>query len=781
LTPIIVYLVSLTDFRIFPKLKLNKLKYIVLLILVARFGNSQNLYYPKSSYKDFETLKKTIPELAKTVIKFYKDDDSSVYYNNLFRYQLAAKEFDSTIRTIKAYRRYEFNLDSLNAKGIASQFELFALTQLRCKSGSSSFNKLFPNLLKERINNLNERALFELFEYFKQDTIKIISNFYKLINSLDKANDSINIEIARKICWWFNSYNVYAQILPIGKPFIDTLSINQLIVEDSVLIKTRDGKMLSATITRRKHQPNKLPCIMILNIYANKFFDKRKTIEAVCNGYVGVTVNTRGKYLSTDSIIPFEFDGKDAYDAIDWISKQEWCNGSVGMYGGSYLGFTQWAAAKMLHPALKTIVPQAPLIPGIGNTYSGVLIFPSDISRIHFFTDSRFTLNDDFYLDNSWKNLYVKYYSLGIPFNRLDSLNGETNALFQKWIEHPSYDSYWQDMVPYKSDFTKINIPVLSITGHFDGNRKATFYYFHEHYKYNKKANHYIIFGPYDHFEVQNVTNGRKEMDEVARMNIAQLVWDWFDYVFKNKPRPELLKDKINYQVMGANIWKHKSNMKSVSNDSLTFYLSNQILSNQYTLTESLNAKKGYLSQSVDFKDRSDSLARRVVEDFTDSLIGENNSLIYISNTLTKSIEISGEFSLQLNTIINKKDMDLEVNLLELMPDGRYFSLSEATARVSYLKDKSKRNLIKPNTLIKLPKIIGRFTAKKINAGSKLVLAVTVLKNSSVQINYGTGKDVSTESIKDAGEPLQIKWYNDSYIKIPVWRPALSKVEGDKK
>jgi uncharacterized protein len=73
------------------------------------------------------------------------------------------------------------------------------------------------------------------------------------------------------------------------------------------------------------------------------------------------------------------------------------------------------------------------------------------------------------------------------------------------------------------------------------------------------------------------------------------------------------------------------------------------------------------------------------------------------------------------------------------------------------------------------------FISKKIEKGSKLIFTFGVNKSPYSQINYGTGKDVSTESIKDAGEPLQIKWYNDSYIQIPVWRPALSKVEGDKK
>ncbi|MFP3675180.1 CocE/NonD family hydrolase, partial [Bacillus sp. SIMBA_031] len=53
------------------------------------------------------------------------------------------------------------------------------------------------------------------------------------------------------------------------------------------------------------------------------------------------------------------FEIEDVNEVIDWIIKQPWNNGKVGMIGGSYDGFSQWAAVKNLHPALKTIIPTA--------------------------------------------------------------------------------------------------------------------------------------------------------------------------------------------------------------------------------------------------------------------------------------------------------------------------------------------------------------------------------------------------------------------------------------
>jgi len=60
---------------------------------------------------------------------------------------------------------------------------------------------------------------------------------------------------------------------------------------------------------------------------------------------------------------------------------------------------------------------------------------------------------------------------------------------------------------------------------------------------------------------------------------------------------------------------------------------------------------------------------------------------------------------------------------------------------------------------------------KKIKKGSRLVVVNNGLKHPYAQINYGSGKDVSNETVKnDANEPLIIKWFSDSYIKIPIKR-----------
>lgn len=60
--------------------------------------------------------------------------------------------------------------------------------------------------------------------------------------------------------------------------------------------------------------------------------------------------------------------------------------------------------------------------------------------------------------------------------------------------------------------------------------------------------------------------------------------------------------------------------------------------------------------------------------------------------------------------------------------------------------------------------------SRRLSKDSRLLVTLNVNKNPYAQINYGTGKDVSDEDITDAKVPLLIKWYNDSYVKIPIWK-----------
>jgi hypothetical protein len=108
--------------------------------------------------------------------------------------------------------------------------------------------------------------------------------------------------------------------------------------------------------------------------------------------------------------------------------------------------------------------------------------------------------------------------------------------------------------------------------------------------------------------------------------------------------------------------------------------------------------------------------------------------------------------------------------LYEVTPGGQYFELSYFLGCASYAKDPTRRQLLQPGKEEEVPFTETRLVSRQLSKGSRLLVMLDVDKNPFAEINYGTGKDVSRETIADAGEPLQIRWQNDSYICVPVAR-----------
>lgn len=529
------------------------------------------------------------------------------------------------------------------------------------------------------------------------------------------------------------------------------------IIQDSVLIPTTSGFDISAIIVRKKTNTSPLPAILFYTTYHQGSGDAIFGKRSADRDYVGIVAYARGIRTDINNYKPYENETKDIYDIIDWISNQPWCNGSIGMFGGSYTGFSQWATAKNVHPALKTIVPQVAVMPGYDTPMENNVEMNLGLYWSH----------DNVYKKEPLKrSLPFEWFESGIAFKEMDSLAGYKNSVFQKWLQHPNYDNYWQSLVPSHEEYAKLNIPILTTTGYYDGSQIGALRYFKMHNKYNKNANHYFVIGPYDHWGGQRRPAKNLmgyEIDSVANVSMMGLAYDWLDFVLKGKSKPELLKSKVNYQVMGTNEWRHSSSLQEINYDTLTFYLDNK------TLTAQKPKISKFEKQIVDFKDRESENNYYTPEIIFDT-IDVSNGLVFTTEPFQKEFKINGSFTGNLWATINKKDMDISLALYELMPDGRYFFLTRYIGRASFAKDNSKRQLLQPNKRENIPFDNTRFVSKKINKGSRLIILLNINKHPFEIINYGSGKPVSEETIQDAGEPLQINWHNDSYIKIPVWK-----------
>lgn len=575
----------------------------------------------------------------------------------------------------------------------------------------------------------------------------------------------------------YQLYKVYEAVLPVVVPIIAAEQHKRFLIDTDVLVKTPDGATISAIVVRKRGDNQTRPSAFQFSIYAEEKWQVSQAIHAAAHGYIGVIAYTRGKAKSPDEIVPWEYDGQDAHAVIEWISKQKWSDGNVVMYGGSYLGFTQWAAAKYSHPALKTIVPYEAAHPFVGLPVENNIFITPNYQWAFHVTNNK-TLDHSVYSDwQHWNQTYTTLFESGRAFKDIDKVEGTPNPWFQKWLSHPSYDSYYQNMLPYQQDYKNINIPVLSITGYFGASISAA-YFFEQHNKYNANADHTFLIGPYNHGTAQGIPrqyHSNYQLDEVAlEKDTQEITFAWFDHVLFDQPKPRLLKGKINYQLMGSNTWQNASSMAELNQAAITYHLGNNPnVDNHYQLTTTPQNKTDFIAQTVDMSDREtehNATSWQVIQKQLD----EPNGLIFVSEPFALAQELTGSVTGHLALAINKKDVDIGFKFYELKASGETFALARYISRASYANDMSQRQLLSPNQKTIVPIINSTMTSKLIEQGSRLVLVLNVNKNEGAQVNMGTGKDVSDETIADAGTPLEIKWFSDSQINIPLspWKGA---------
>ena len=737
--------------------------FISFLLVFTFAANAQKIAWPKNISVNDNASLKALTGVAKQLISLYKEKDRGTYLENMFRFYEAAEMYRESVAALDAENVI------YNDHGVAGiQFRSYAVTKQAQKFNNKTFAEQYTDTLAAIYNRLQPADKSLASGYFSGDTVQLKASLEQKLAKVS-GKDSITVEEAQSIVRTYNSLTAYRCIKKPALAFFALEDQRSYIIQDSLLIKMKDGASLSAVIVRNRNNTAPQPVILMYNIYAGPN-DLSRCKSAAGRDYVGIVLNTRGKKLSPQEIEPFEHDASDIYEAIDWISKQPWCNGKIGMYGGSYLGFSQWSAVKKMHPALKTIVPQVAVGPGIDYPAHNGIFMTYMLRWIKYVSNNKFTDEADFNDVNKWNNLFDSWYTKGASFRSLDSMESKPNVLFQRWLAHPSYDDYWKSMVPYGKEFADINIPILTTTGYYDDDQRGAFYYFTEHQKQNPKANDYMLIGPWDHGGSQSTAAGELlgyRIDAVANISINETVFQWFDHILKDSAMPARLKDHINYEVSNGNEWRSAPSLKAMRNDSLVFYLSSVKTKEGYKLAGKKPAMVSSIFQEVKYTDRND-----INDDdppIEDSVLRSDERLKFISDPLEKDVYMNGSFETLINATLNKKDLDMDIDLYELQPDGKYFFLSRFWGRASYTADREKRRLLQPGTPQSINCTNSYFISAKLRKGSRIVALVGMNKSPQWQVNYGSGKDVSDETMAADGQiPLEIEWMNSSRIKIPV-------------
>ena len=744
-------------------------------------ARAQTVPLPAGSLTDDDArLGAAMSQLAAELAAAAPPADKAAALDIEFRIQMVRGQDADALMTIAALRALASDA-SPQSRARNIQYEILARARLLQTEGQS-FDEAFRHVFRERAAMLDDRAAALAMRTFEGMLFPAGISLHLPIEERLKASlaavrgrRDIPIVQARDLVSAYQMAEAYRTFTPLIATLVDEDDQRRYWIDKELAVPTPDGATVCATVVRpRKAGP--LPAALEFTIYADPALNFSEARRSASNGYVGVEGLTRGKGCSPDAPVPIEHDGADAAALIDWITSQAWSDGRVGMFGGSYNGFTQWATAKQMPKGLKAIMPSVTFAPGIDSPDEGN-IFDNYFYAWPFYTTTNKTLDAVTYGDQArWSKLNRDWYVSGRPYRDLPKIDSAPNPFFMRWLEHPSYDEFWQKAIPYRAEFKSINIPVLTTTGYYDGGELGALYYLQRHYEFRPDAEHYLVIGPYDHVTGQRGTIsllgdpvGQLDgyaLDDAAQIDIGELRYAWFDYVFKGAPKPAILANRINFEVTGANRWRHVRSLSDMGLARERFYLSPSARGGRHPL--STHAQRGGFLQTLDLADRSDADRISPAPHVLNAQLDVWNGVAYESDRFSRPKEISGLFSGRLVFVTNKKDFDFNISVFEEMPDGHYLSLTYYEARASYAAEREHRRLLKPGRPQVLTFRAGRLMSRVFPPGSKLVVVVTLIKSPTEEINYGTGRDVADESIADAKVPLRVRWLGSSFIDIPV-------------
>jgi len=570
----------------------------------------------------------------------------------------------------------------------------------------------------------------------------------------------------------------------------------------AVKIPMRDKVELNATLYLPKmsdESPPKAPVIFTLTPYISDSYHARAAYFA-SHGYVFALVDVRGRGNSAGEFEAFAHESEDGHDVVEWLAQQPFCDGKVAMWGGSYAGFDQWATAKEFPPHLATIVPVAaphppldyPSYQNVGETY--------DVQWFTF-TSGRAGQQNLFGDQKFWRTKFLDAYKKHIPFKDLDSFVGNPSANFQRILKHPMADAYYDAMVPTIDQFKKITLPILTITGQYDGDELGALTFYRDHIanaSSETRPKHFLIIGPWDHAGTRTPTDevAGIKFGSAAIVDLNDLHRQWYDWTMKNGVRPEFLKDQVAYYLLapgntGANgEWKYADSLETLTANPRTFYLD----------SKNGDANGVFRSGTLTEKKPSEA-ADRCVYDPLDTGRGENvegvepnektagidqrfplsigkDGLVYHTDPLRAETPLIGCPKLSLWISMDTPDTDFEADLYEIQPDGTSIALWSDIRRLRYRESLREAKLVKPGEIVKCDFDPGLFVARRLMKGSRLRLVISSPNSIFWQKNYNSGGVVADETAKDA-RTCHVKMYHDathaSALQLPLREPTASR------
>jgi hypothetical protein len=460
----------------------------------------------------------------------------------------------------------------------------------------------------------------------------------------------------------------------------------------SVPVAMRDGVRLSANVFLASERA-RVPALLVRTPYG-KGADITANYQAfVEHGYAIVVQDVRGRYESEGAFQPLTQEVHDGDDTLNWIARQPWSDGKIGMMGGSYVGIVQWKAALANNPHLKAIFP----------VVSGY----DDYRDRYYSTGGALKLGNrlEWMSENLRAPGYHQDFSqfvLHLPVRSADlAALGWTSPMYREVMEHPAFDGFWR-AISTKEQLDKVRVPVFAVGGWYDNFVQSDLEAFAALRK--RSGVNRVLVGPWAHNMSLPFEDANFGADASVPVRALQL--EWFDQWLMGKDAPLLSKPPVKIFVMGSNLWREEQAWPPPEARQKILYLESAGKANSLAGDGALSDKPARKAAADQFVfDPYDPVPTRGGAVCCNPRVfpwgpmdqrpveHRKDVLVYTTKPLKHDVEAIDSVQAVLYVASSARDTDFTAKLVDVFPDGAARNLTDGILRLRYRNSLEKPEL----------------------------------------------------------------------------------------
>ena len=534
-----------------------------------------------------------------------------------------------------------------------------------------------------------------------------------------------------------------------------------------VSVPMRDGVRLSANVFLPGEHV-RVPVILERTPYGKGADITPNYQDFVDRGYGVVVEDVRGRYESEGAFDPLRQEPADGDDTLNWIARQPWSDGKVGMIGGSYRGIVQWKAALMNNPHLKAIFPVVSGYDDYRDRFYSTGGAMKLGNRLQWMSEN---LKAPGYLADFGK------FVLHLPVRTADvAATGWTSEMFREAVAHPSFDSFWRS-VSTREQLRKVRVPVFSIGGWYDNFAESDLEAFAELHK--TSGLNRIVIGPWPHNMSYKFPEADFGPDSFVPVRALQL--EWFDQWLMGRDSKLVSEPPVQIFVMGANKWREERSWPPETARERDLFLESNGRANTLNGDGALAdrpARRAPMDRFVfDPRDPAPTLGgavccnpkvfpwgpmdQRPVEQRKDVLV-------FTTKALKEDVEAIGPVKVVLYVATSAKDTDFTAKLVDVFPDGYARNLTDGILRLRYRNSLEKPELAKDGEVYRI-EVDGGVTSNVFLKGHRIRVEISSSNFPRFDRNPNTGGPVAGETIlRKATQTVYHDREHPSYLALMV-------------